>query len=126
MTRNSKIRANYQTVMLYLIVKDAAKFIAFTEKVFDARLASSVMRKKTIMHVEIMIGECTIMLTDATDKYSERPAGIFVYVDLADDTYKKAVASGATTVTEVSDQPYGRSGDVLDLFGITSWITSVK
>ncbi len=112
--------------MLYLIVKDAAKFIAFTEKVFDARLASSVMRKKTIMHAEIMIGECTIMLTDATDKYSERPAGIFVYVDLADDTYKKAVASGATTVTEVSDQPYGRSGDVLDLFGITSWITSVK
>ena len=36
MAKNSKIPDNYQTVMPYLIVKDAAKFIAFMQKVFDA------------------------------------------------------------------------------------------
>jgi PhnB protein len=127
MTKNSKIPANYQTVMMYLIVKGAAEFIAFTEKVFDARETYKVMRDEdTIMHAEIMIGECTIMLADSTDMYAERPAGVFVYVDSADDTYKKAIETGATVITRLSDQPYGRSGGVMDPFGNTWWITSVK
>jgi PhnB protein len=127
MKKLSKIPANYQTVMLYLIVKGAAEFIAFTEKVFDARETYKVMRdENTIMHAEIMIGECTIMLADSTDMYAERPAGIFIYVDSADDTYKKAIENGATAITGLSDQPYGRSGGVTDPFGNSWWVTSIK
>jgi len=126
MPKNQKIPANYQTVMPYLIINDAIKFIAFTKSVFGAEETHNSMRDATIiMHGEIMIGESTIMFADATEKYSARPAGLFVYVDSADETYKKAIDNGATVVTTLSDQSYGRSGGVLDPFGNTWWITSV-
>jgi PhnB protein len=127
MAKNSKIPDNYQTVMPYLIVKDAAQFITFMQKVFDARETYKSMRDEhTIMHAEIMIGGSTIMLADSTEKFSERPAGLFVYVEDADENFKKAINAGATTVTEVADQSYGRSGGVQDPFGNVWWITSMK
>ena len=127
MEKNARIPANYQTVMPYLILKDAAKFITFTEKVFGATQTHNTMRDKdTIMHAEIMIGECTIMFADSTDKFAARPAGFFVYVDNADETHKRAIEAGATALSEVADQAYGRSGGVTDPFGNSWWITSVK
>lgn len=127
MAKNSKIPDNYQTVMPYLIVKDAAQFITFMQKVFDARETYKSMRDEhTIMHAEIMIGGSTIMLADSTEKFSERPAGLFIYVDDADETFKKSIDSGATIVSEVADQSYGRSGGMQDPFGNTWWITSMN
>ena len=127
MTKDSKIPANYQTVMPYLIVKGAEKFIDFTKQVFGAIETYRVMRdENTIMHAEIMIGESTIMFADSTDNYEPRTAGLFIYVDNADDRYKKAVEAGATMITPLSDQPYGRSGGVADPFGNTWWITSIN
>lgn len=127
MPKNSKIPDNYQTVMPYLIIPNAAEFILFTQKVFGAEETYKAMRdENTIMHAEIMIGESTVMFADATEQYKPRPAGLFVYADNADDTFKKAIDAGATVVTELADQPYGRSGGVSDPFGNTWWITSVK
>lgn len=127
MIKDHGIPANYQTVMPYLIIKDATKFIAFTEKVFGATLAYKTMRDENIiMHAEVMIGESTIMFADATEKFEPRPAGLFVYVTNADKTYAIAIESGATIITKLSDQPYGRSGGVTDPFGNSWWITSVK
>ena len=127
MKRDLKIPDNYHTVMPYLIIKDAAGFIAFTEKVFGAKQTYIAMRdENTIMHAEIMIGESTIMLADSTDKFKTQPAGLFVYVADADVTYNKAIEAGATKIDEISDQSYGRSGGVIDPFGNTWWITSLK
>jgi PhnB protein len=127
MTKDTGIPANYQTVMSYLILNDASNFIAFAEKVLGAKQTSKIMRdEKTIMHAEIMVGECTIMLADATDKYRHQPGSFFVYVPDADKTFKTAIEAGATILSEPSDQPYGRSGGVTDPSGNTFWFTSVK
>jgi uncharacterized glyoxalase superfamily protein PhnB len=121
------IPKNYQTLMPYLIIQNPSEFILFTQKVFGAKETHKAMRdEQIIMHGEVMIGECTIMFADATEKYMTRPAGLFVYVENADETYQKAIAAGATIKTELSDQPYGRSGGVTDPFGNDWWITSVK
>lgn len=121
-----KIPDNYQTVMPYLILENASDFIAFTQKVFEAKETHKVMRDaKTIMHAEIMIGESTIMLADATDKYKVSSAGLFVYVDDADATYKLALTNGGVAVSELSNQPYGRSGGIKDPFENVWWITSI-
>ncbi len=115
-----------QTVMPYLIIQNASRFILFTQKVFDAKETHKAMRDgDTIMHGEMMIGECIIMFADATDKYKTGPAGLFIYVDNADETFKKAMVAGASTITKLSDQPYGGSGGIADPFGNTRWITSV-
>jgi PhnB protein len=127
MSRNLNIPENYQTVMPYLIIKDASKLIEFTQKVFDAKETHRTMRdEQTIMHGEIMIGESTIMFADATEKFSVSNAGLFVYVEDADNTYKKAIDAGATSQMEVTDQSYGRSGGIKDPFGNVWWITSIN
>jgi PhnB protein len=127
MAKNLKIPDNYQTVMPYLIVKDAAQFITFMQKVFDATETHRSMRDEhTIMHGEIMIGESTIMFADSAEKFRPRTAGLFIYVDDADETFKKAIDAGAASVMEVADQSYGRSGGVEDPFGNVWWITSVS
>jgi len=127
MTRDPNIPANYQTVMPYLVLMDAAKFIDFTGNVFGATVNLKVMSNQiTVTHAEIMIGDSTIMFGDAKEKFNVRTAGLFVYVANADETYNRALEAGATVKTALADQQYGRSGGVTDPFGNTWWITSVK
>jgi PhnB protein len=126
MTKNSKIPENYQTVMPYLIVNGAEKFIGFMKEVFNGEETYKAMRDEhIIMHAEIMIGGSTIMFADSTETYGVRNAGMFIYVDDADATFKKAIDAGATVVTKMADQSYGRSGGVRDPFGNTWWITGI-
>ncbi len=122
-----KIPEGYQTVMPYLILKDAQKFIEFAQKVFDAKedKEKKAMRDEhTIMHDEIVIGGSTIMFADSTKEFGVRNASFFIYVDNVDETYKKAIDVGATVLREVATQSYGRSGGVKDPFGNDWWITS--
>jgi|SRR6185312_2023699 len=121
------IPENYQTVMPYLILPNAARFISFTEKVFGAKEKLKYMRDvATIMHAEIMIGGSTIMLADATEEFKTSTAGLFIYVENADETFAKAMNEGATVVREIADQDYGRSGGIKDPFGNVWWITTPK
>lgn len=121
-----KIPQNYQRVMPYLILENASDFIGFTQKVFGAKETEKVMRdENTIMHAEVMIGESTIMFADATEKFKVSNSGLFVYVEDADETYKSALKNGGSVVTELANQPYGRSGGIKDPFGNIWWITSV-
>ena len=59
----------------------------------------------------------------STDQHGVRNAGLFVYVADANESYNKAIAAGAATITPLSSQPYGLSGGVIDPFGNTWWIT---
>lgn len=121
-----KIPENYQTVMPYLILENAAGFIDFTKKVFGAHETHKTMRDETtIMHAEVMIGESTIMFAEATETFKVSNAGLFVYVEEADETFKIALENGSNVVTELADQTYGRSGGIKDPFGNVWWITSV-
>ena len=123
-----KVPNGHQTIMPYLILAGAEKFIEFTRKVLNADETYKRMREdgKTIMHSEIQIGNSTIMFADTTEQIKEQVAGLFIYVENADETYKKAIDAGATTVMELSNQDYGRTCGVIDPFGNTWWITTVK
>jgi uncharacterized glyoxalase superfamily protein PhnB len=53
------------------------------------------------------------------------PAAMYVYVPNVDDTYKKALAAGGTSVMEPADQFYGdRHGGVKDRWGNFWWIAT--
>lgn len=123
---NSRIPPGYTQVMPYIIVPDAAGFIQFLQKVFGAQEKLKMMRDvNAIMHAEMAIGDCTLMLADSTEQWGPNTSGLFIYVDNADDTFNKALDAGATTVMELSDQKYGRTCGVKDAWGNTWWITSV-
>ena len=120
-----KIPDGYQQVMPYLIIKDAGAFIDFMKVVFGATEKMKEMRDKNIiMHAEIRLGDSTIMVADATGDFSPRPAGMFVYVANADETYATALANGAVSIMPPADQPYGRSCGIQDPFGNTWWPTT--
>lgn len=117
---------NNQVVMPYLILSDAAGFLSFTETVFGAKTLLKHMRTDTVIqHAEIMIGDSTIMFADATENFPPQPAGLFIYVANADESYKKALEQGATSIMPPADQEYGRSCGVTDPTGNSWWITSV-
>lgn len=120
------IPAGHQTVMPYLILEKAALFIEFTQNVFDAKLTHHSMRDEILLgHCEIQIGGSTIMFSDASPDWESQTANLFVYVDNADERFKKALDAGATVLMELSDQDYGRTCGVSDPFGNVWWITSV-
>lgn len=115
----------YQTVMPYLILKSIPEFLKFTGEVFGAE----VKMKHTddegrVIHTEIVIGDSTIMAGESNNDWSSQPAGLFITVDSADETYQKALEAGADSVMELADKEYGRSGGVKDSNGNTWWITS--
>jgi PhnB protein len=120
----------HQVVMPYLMLKGALKFIDFVKTVFNAELTTNMHKlyedNASVIHSEVTIGGSTIMFTDSTEQWPEQTANLFVYVDNADETYKKAITSGATTLMELNNQDYGRTCGVTDPFGNVWWITSVN
>lgn len=126
-------RADYGTVSVYLVVKDAKAAMAFYEKVFGAR---EFYRLTTpdggIAHAEFKIGDTVIMIADENPQAGNAcpatlggtPVMLNVRVDDPDATVAKAVAEGGTIRIPVADQFYGyRSGRIQDPAGHL-WIVS--
>lgn len=123
------IPESHQAVMPYLILKGAQKFIDFTTKVFDARVTARhtpAEDESIIMHAEINIDGSIIMFAESNEQWADQNAGLFIYVDDADDTFAKAKAEGAVVLLEPNDQDYGRTCGIKDPTGNVWWITSVQ
>jgi uncharacterized glyoxalase superfamily protein PhnB len=119
-----KIPPQYNRLMPYMIIPDAGAFIIFMQEVFGAKLQNAVPRSEgVIMHGELRIGDSVIMFADVTPEFAARPAGIFIYVDSVEGTYKKAIAAGATSTMEPMLQPYGLTCGFKDVFGNDWWPT---
>ena len=118
---------NHQTIMPYLMLKDATQFLAYTQAVFGAELISNRVdtEDQSLIHGEIMIGGCTIMCSEARGEWTVQNSHLFIYVEDADDSFDKAIEAGGTELLGLSDQPYGRTGGVTDPFGNVWWITSL-
>lgn len=123
-----KIPEQYNQLMPYLILKGTDEFKKFMGKVFDAKEQLIVPGEDgTVMHGELRIGNAVIMFAETGGQFPTMNAGMYIHVDDADTTYKKALAAGAVTVEgqEPSDKDYGRACGVKDPFGNVWWITSL-
>lgn len=124
--KNVSVAENHQQIMPYLIVKGATDFIRFLTYVFHGEEQYNMARSEgVIAHAEVRIGSSTIMLADATEEIAPCTAGLFIYVDNADEVFTRALKIGAVSVQEPADMPYGRSAGVKDPWENTWWITSV-
>ncbi len=117
-----KIPSHYNRLMPYVIIPNGYKFMEFMKKVFGATEQAIVPRSEgIIMHGELRIGEAVIMFADVTEQFEARPAGIFIYVENTDDTYKKALDAGASSLMNPTQQPYGYTCGFHDPFGNDWW-----
>ncbi len=116
----------YPTVTPYLMVQDAAKFIAFMSTVFAAKTTEQLMRPDgKIGHTELRVGDSMIMLSEAAESHPATPVMLHVYVEDVDAAFERAVRAGGTVVSKPTNQFYGdRSGGVKEPSGNTIWIAT--
>ena len=123
----SPIPAGYHSVTPYLLVKDAARALAYYREAFGAE---ELMRFEgppgRIAHAEMKIGDSHVMLADENpdDGYvgpqtlGGAGVSLMLYVPDVDATFARAVKAGAKVRRDVADQFYGdRVGTLTDPFG---------
>src|SRR5207253_897002 len=123
------IPAGYDSLIPYLIVRDAAKAIEFYKQLFGA---TEVVRMPNpddglIMHAELKIRNSMLMLTDENPKFGclsplsqsgQPPVSIFLYVPDVDAVFAKGTSLGAKATMPPMDAFWGdRYGKFTDPFG---------
>jgi len=137
MSHVKPIPDGYHSVQPYLILKNCAGAIAFYVKAFGASERLRMTNAEGgISHAEIQIGDSCVMLADeapqmeafSSEHFGGSPASLLIYTENCDAMYKQALAAGAKSLREPTDQPYGdRMSGVKDPFGYKWWIaTHVK
>lgn len=67
---------------------------------------------------EIRIGDSIILISDGGGTREAMPAFLYVYVENADETYRRAITAGAESIETPRDTPYGdRRATVRDAWG---------
>ena len=125
--------ADYGSVSVSLVVRDAKAALSFYEKVFGAKeLYRLTLPDGGIAHAEFKIGDAVVMIADERLEWGNRspqtlggsPVTLNVMVDDPDATVAKAEADGGKMLVPVADQFYGyRSGRIQDPAGHL-WIVS--
>jgi PhnB protein len=124
----SYIPEGYHTVTPYIITKDADGVIDFLKKTFDASIKMEMRSPDgKVGHAEILIGDSHIMISDENELHPPMPSMIYVYTKNVDENYNRAIAAGATSMREPTDEFYGdRSAGVTDASGNQWWIATHK
>ena len=117
-------REGFHTVTPYLTVEPAAELVDFVKNAFGAVEAFRTTGSAGGMHCEVKIGDSVVAIGGGPG-FEPRPAAIHLYVDNPDEVYAKAIAAGATSLSEPSDQEYGeRVGAIRDIGGNEWYIAS--
>jgi len=109
-------------VNVYMHPLRAEPVINFLKRAFGAReMAKYASPDGVVHHAAIRVGDSMVEMGEAHGQYPPMPSMFYLYVPDCDATYQRALQSGATSIAEPVDQPYGdRSGAVKDAFG-TQW-----
>jgi PhnB protein len=104
----------WRTVTPRIIVQDAEKLVEFVKHVFGA-----TGQYHSQAPAELRLGDSIIMISDAGVR-DPMPACLYVYVQSADITWRRAIEAGAQSIESPLNTPYGdRRGMVKDPWGNT-------
>jgi PhnB protein len=119
----------YDSLIPYVVVRDAAKAIEFYKTVFNAVefVRMPTPDGKKVAHAELKIRNHVLMLGDENPQMGAiapqpggppPPVGLMFYVEDVDGFFKKAVANGAKSLMPPTDMFWGdRYGKFMDPFG---------
>ena len=92
----------WPSVMPRIFTSDIAGVTGFLRTVFGAE-----GELRSGAPTEIRIGDSIILISDGGGVREAMPAFLYVYVENADETYRRAIAAGAESVETPADMPYG-------------------
>lgn len=95
-----------------MFVSDVEQAVAFLRTVFGATAQMEPGRP-----TNVRLGDCVVLVGSTTER-EPFPAFLYIYVDDADVTYRRALEAGAEILEEPLDTPYGdRRAMFHDSFG---------
>ena len=92
----------WPSVMPRIFTSDVAGLTAFLRTVFGAE-----GELRSGAPTEIRIGDSITLISDGGGVREAMPAFLYVYVENADETYRRAIAAGAESIETPADMPYG-------------------
>lgn len=112
-TTDSTVRR--QTVHVNLSVEDAASALDFYARAFGAVTESRVLMGGAVVHSEVRIGNSLLTVAEQWPEFGgvapspDGPTHASITLDVpdVDAAFARAVAAGATTVSEPADQFHG-------------------
>src|ERR1700733_10612759 len=105
-------RQGFHSVTPRIVAEDMSAQVQFLRTVFGA-IGSEQPGRPT----EMLIGNSLVMVSPAVDR-DAFSAFLYIYVDDADDVYRRALDAGASSLEEPLETPYGdRRAMVRDPFG---------
>jgi PhnB protein len=118
------VPTGYHAVTPWVISRDTAQLLDFVRRAFDAQeLARIHGASGAIEHAEFRVADSVVMAFDAPREWPDTPAFLRLYVEDADDTHRRAVGAGPTSITEMTYLFFGeRVGRVRDPQGNFWWI----
>jgi uncharacterized glyoxalase superfamily protein PhnB len=118
----SYIPKGLHNVNVYMHPLRAEPVIGFLKRAFGAQeIAKYASPDGVVHHAEIRCGSSVVEMGEAHGAHGPYPpmqSMFYVYVPDSDAVYRRALAAGAKSIQEPTDQPYGdRVGVVEDAFG---------
>ncbi len=100
-SRSRFIPEGWPRVIPRIVAHDAIQLVDFLKQVFEARGEYLETRPSVVR-----IGDSLVMISDAGIR-NPMTAFLYVYVEDADTTYRRALDAGACSLEEPLDTPYG-------------------
>jgi PhnB protein len=111
----------WHTVTPRIVVHGAQQMVEFVQQVFGG-IGDYRMDQPCV----IRIGDSTVMISDAGIR-KPSPSFLYVYVEDADETHRRALQAGASSLEEPADMPYGdRRGMFEDPWGNTWQVATYR
>jgi PhnB protein len=99
---NQSKPVGWPSVLPRIFTSDVAGLTGFLRIVFGAK-----GELRSGAPTEIRIGDSIILISDGGGVREAMPAFLYVYVENADETYRRAIAAGAVSIETPADMPYG-------------------
>lgn len=91
----------FHTITPRLVADDVAALIAFLKKAFGA-----IGKVPDEGPAQLRIGDSLVMVSESGPREATE-AFLYLYVEDADATYRRALAAGAVSIEAPADMPYG-------------------
>jgi PhnB protein len=103
------IREGFQSVVPFLSVQGAASLVEFLCAGLGAK---QIFESRSGTHFEVRIGDSMVMIGDVGNG-APTTGQLFMYVEDAGASYKRAIQAGATSIMEPSHRPWGQGEEML-------------
>ncbi len=120
-----KAPEGYNTIMPFVITKDATKVIQFLKDVFFAVEQPYSLTYDTdglVLHCELMIGNSMVAVADTKPDWPYTPSLLQVYVNDVESTLAKAESLGAVVITKPTDFLGYKFSRIKDAWGNMWWV----